>query len=121
MLDDFVGRCHQMQGLAPVAHLPTHRLTAAPSLAAGTLARQRVARWRFAAIVAIFGQPAFQLLHPSVEMRHQFVVRTDLLLLRCREHFEVGHTSGWCHASMLHLLRKCACTVPIHHIPPTKD
>jgi hypothetical protein len=54
-----------MQGLAAVAQLPARLLAAAPALAAGPLAAQRITRGWFAAVVPVFagvGQARLQLL-----------------------------------------------------------
>ena len=68
MLDHRVGRRHQVQRLAAMAQLPARLLAAAPPQAL-RLAPQPVARRRFAAVVAVLGQPRLQLLH----LRRQLV------------------------------------------------
>jgi len=51
--------------------------------------------------VTILGQPRFQLLYALQERRH--------LLTQCGVlGFQSGDVRFWCHASMLHVLRKSA-------------
>jgi hypothetical protein len=65
MLDHLVGDGHQVQRLSAMPQLSACLLAAALALAARAPAPQRIARGRCAAVVAVFGQPRFNLLHPS--------------------------------------------------------
>ncbi len=100
MLHDRVGRRHQPQRVAPMANLSARLLAGALAQALG-LARQPVTGRRLAAVVAILGQPRFQLLH----MGHQ---RGDLLPLTGIFGFELGDACFWRHAPMLRLQCKSA-------------
>ena len=55
MLDHLVGGGDQVQGLSGEAELATQLLASAPPLTAWALAPQRIARRRFAAVVAVLG------------------------------------------------------------------
>ncbi len=98
MLDNLVRLGHQPQRLTTMAPLPPGLLAALAAQALG-LARQPVTAGRFAAGVAIFGQPRFPLLHALQQQLDPFAQHgvlgfqaVDLFLRR--------------HASTVHLLRK---------------
>ncbi len=106
MLDHLVGRRHQVERLAGVPQLPTRLLAAAPPLAAGSLAAQWIPRRWSAAVVAVLGQPRFQLLHAR-EQPHNLLLRLLVQRLDARVlGFQVGDALvRGAHATMLHLQR----------------
>ena len=109
MFHHLVGRAHQPQRLPRVPQLPTRLLATPLALAARPLAPQRIGRGRFAAVVAVFGQPRFQLLHPCEQLRHLLlgvlVERVDVRVL-CFQFSDALVSSV--HALMLRLLCKPA-------------
>jgi hypothetical protein len=86
MLDHLLGHRHQVPRLAPVAQLSRlpARFLAAPLAQALRLAPEPVAAGRFGAVVAIRGQPGFQLLHTR---QQRDVLLAQALILG----FEVGN------------------------------
>lgn len=77
VLDHRVWGRHQTQRVAAMPNLAT-RLFAAPAAQAprlGHLAAQAVAGGRFRAVVAVFGQPCFQLLHARQQRRYLLAPR----------------------------------------------
>jgi hypothetical protein len=120
MLDQLVGGGHQMQCLprvTPVSRLAPRPLAAAPALAAPALAApalaaralasERIARWWFAAVVAIFGETGLQLPVLGQQLLHLRPQRGHLGL-------HLGDAVLCCaHGTMLHLHRKSAGTVPL--------
>jgi len=115
MLDQLVGRRHQMQRLAAVAQRPARLLAAPLALAAGALATQRIARWRFVAGVAVFGrvgQSHLQVLdlgHELLDLGPQRGIARPQCGIRS---FQLADAFAWRHAPMLHLQHKSVCTDP---------
>ena len=102
--EQIAGRCsyhrvrgrHQPQRLPAVADLPTRLLAAAPPQAL-RFAGQSVARWRLAAVVAVFRQAGFQLLHAGLQhsiLRQHHVQLVALVGIP----FEFGNPFLWSHA-----------------------
>ena len=89
-----------MQRLAPMSQLSA-RLFAALLAQGLRLALEVVAARRLAAVVAIFGQPRFQVLHTHQQ-------RQVLLVQALNLGFELGNPLVGPHGSMLHLHRKSA-------------
>jgi hypothetical protein len=100
MFDLVVWRRHQPQRLTPMSQLPTRLLATALPQALG-LPLESVARRRLAAVVAVLGQPCFQLLHARHQCRH-------LRALGCILGFELANAFLRHHAPMLRLARKPA-------------
>ena len=100
VLDHYIGRCHQPQRLAPVSQLPA-RLLPTPAPQALRLARQPIAGGRLGAIVAVLGQPRFQLVHPRVQHSVLCQHRLQLLALLAHEALEFRDPLLCRHATML--------------------
>jgi hypothetical protein len=122
VLDEFVRRRHQVQRLAAVAQLPARLLATPTPLAARALARHWVARRRFAAVVAVFGEACpqllvlrQQLLHLRPQSGHLGDLRSQggILGFQCGDAFLCSQ-----HVTMLHLQRKPGWTDPIRALTP---
>ncbi len=100
MLHQLVGLSHQLQRLPAMAQLPARLLaTLAPQAARLRLARQSVAGRRLGTVVAILGQPGFQVLHA---LEQPGILLAQRRVLSAQQ----GDLFLWGHTSMLHLLRK---------------
>ncbi len=100
MLHHRVGRRHQPQRLAAVPEVPARLLPTARAQALG-LAPLPVAGRRFAAVVAVLGQPRLQPLDLGSQQLHPFAQGGVL-------GFQFGDPCFGRHVSTLHLLRKSA-------------
>ena len=103
VFDDLVRLGYEMQRLAGVTQLSARLLARLASQAPGPgqLPLEPVRGRRFAAVVAVLGQPRFQVAHPLHQPR-------NLLTLLDNFGLQGGDFFGWRHASMLHSLRKSA-------------
>jgi hypothetical protein len=116
MRDHLIGHRQQMQRLPAVSQLPTRLLATAPPLTARALASQRIARGRFAAVVAVLGEAGPQLLVLRQHLLHLRPERDylgDLRLERGYLGFQCGDAFFCClHGTMLHLYPPPAKIVP---------